>query len=68
MVLFVSRDIGALKSLCSRGVYLERGMVQEIGSAGDVAEHYIRRMREEMNAGFASTKSWQARRQKQRPL
>ncbi len=28
-VLFVSHDIGALKSLCSRGVYLDRGMVQE---------------------------------------
>jgi lipopolysaccharide transport system ATP-binding protein len=56
-VLFVSHDIGALKSLCSRGVYLNRGTVQEIGPAGDVAEHYMRRMREETNAEFASTKS-----------
>ena len=56
-VLFVSHDIGAVKSLCSRGIYLERGTVQEIGPAGDVAEHYIRGMREEMNAEFASTKS-----------
>lgn len=55
-VLFVSHDIGALKSLCSRGVYLERGTIQEIGPAGDVAEHYIRRMREEMNSEHASTK------------
>lgn len=53
-VLFVSHDIGALKSLCSRGVYLERGKVQEIGSAGDVAEHYVRKMREETNAEYAS--------------
>lgn len=56
-VLFVSHDIGALKSLCSRGVYLERGTVQEIGRAGDVAEHYIRRMREETNAEFTATQS-----------
>ena len=56
-VLFVSHDIGAVKSLCSRGIYLERGTVQEIGPAGDVAEHYIRGMREEMNSEFASTKS-----------
>ena len=56
-VLFVSHDIGSLKSLCSRGVYLDRGTVQEIGPAGDVAEHYIRGMREEMNSEFASTKS-----------
>ena len=49
-VLFVSHDIGALKSLCSRGVYLEHGIVQAIGPAGDVAEIYVRKMREEMNA------------------
>ena len=54
-VLFVSHDINALKSLCSRGVYLERGVVQKIGSAGEVAELYVRRMREEMNAEFATT-------------
>jgi len=49
-VLFVSHDIGALKSLCSRGIYLEHGVVQGIGKAPDVAEQYIRAMREEMNA------------------
>ena len=55
-VLFVSHDIGALKSLCSRGIYLEHGTVQEVGPAGDVAEHYVRRMREEMNAEYAFVK------------
>jgi lipopolysaccharide transport system ATP-binding protein len=49
-VLFVSHDIGALKSLCSRGVYLERGRVHAIGEASDIAEQYIRTMREEFNA------------------
>ena len=51
-VLFVSHDIGALKSLCSQGIYLEHGAVQAIGPAGDVAEHYVRKMRMEMNAEF----------------
>lgn len=55
-VLFVSHDIGSLKSLCSRGVYLEGGRVQKIGPAGDVAEHYVRRMRDEVNAEYASAK------------
>jgi len=55
-VLFVSHDIGALKSLCSRGIYLERGAVQVIGAAGDVAGQYIRKMSEEMNEEHASTK------------
>ena len=49
-VLFVSHDISAVKSLCSRGVYLEHGSVRAIGKAPDVAELYIRTMREEMNA------------------
>lgn len=48
-VLFVSHDVGAVKSLCSRGVYLEHGTVKAIGKAADVAELYIRTMREEMN-------------------
>jgi lipopolysaccharide transport system ATP-binding protein len=49
-VLFVSHDIGALKSLCSRGIYLERGAVKASGKAADIAEQYLRTMREEMNA------------------
>lgn len=48
-VLFVSHDVAAVKSLCSRGVYLEHGVVKTIGKASDVAELYIRNMREEMN-------------------
>lgn len=52
-VLFVSHDIGALKSLCSQGVYLQKGVVKKIGPAGDVAEQYVRSMREEMNSDFS---------------
>jgi len=49
-ILFVSHDTGAVKSLCSRGIYLEQGVIKSIGKAGEVAEQYIRKMREEMNA------------------
>ncbi len=49
-VLFVSHDVGAVKSLCSRGIYLEHGTVKISGKASDVAELYIKAMREEMNA------------------
>lgn len=48
-VLFVSHDVGSVKSLCSRGIYLEHGVVKAIGKASDVAELYVRTMREEMN-------------------
>lgn len=49
-VLFVSHDVGAVKSLCDRAIYLEHGCVRSIGKAADVAEFYMRNMREEMNA------------------
>jgi len=48
-VLFVSHDVSALKSLCSRGIYLDHGQLKKIGPAADVADHYMRIMREEMN-------------------
>ena len=48
-VLFVSHDIGTVKSLCSRGIYLDRGAVKAIGKAPEVADQYFRVMREEMN-------------------
>lgn len=48
-VLFVSHDIGSVKSLCSQAVYLEHGQLKKIGKASIVAEAYVRVMREEMN-------------------
>ncbi len=48
-ILFVSHDVGSVKSLCTRGVYLEQGQVKMLGSAAEVTEQYIRAMREEMN-------------------
>ncbi len=49
-ILFVSHDVGSVKSLCSRAVYLEQGRVKLIGKAGDVVERYVQAMRREMNA------------------
>ena len=48
-ILFVSHDVGSVKSLCTRGIYLEHGIVKSIGKASEVAELYVRTMREEMN-------------------
>jgi len=49
-ILFVSHDISTVRSLCSRGIYLEHGEVKAFGKAADVTERYLRVMREEMNA------------------
>jgi lipopolysaccharide transport system ATP-binding protein len=48
-VLFVSHDVGAVKSLCRQAVYLEHGRVVSKGAAPEVAERYVRAMREEMS-------------------
>jgi len=49
-ILFVSHDIGSVKSLCSRGIYIDQGKVSALGSAPDIAELYMKNIREEMNA------------------
>ncbi|HWQ14792.1 MAG TPA: ABC transporter ATP-binding protein [Roseiflexaceae bacterium] len=40
-VLFVSHDIGAVKSLCRRALLLDRGRLQLDGAASSVAEAYM---------------------------
>jgi lipopolysaccharide transport system ATP-binding protein len=39
-ILFVSHNMGAVKSLCKRGVYLSNGMVELIDDANAVVSHY----------------------------
>jgi lipopolysaccharide transport system ATP-binding protein len=56
-VLFVSHDIGTVKSLCKRGIYLEHGNLKSIGAAPQVAEQYVRTMREEMNGDHSKFSS-----------
>jgi lipopolysaccharide transport system ATP-binding protein len=48
-VLFVSHDIDAIRNLCSRAIFLEHGQILAAGPAPEVAELYIRIMREELN-------------------
>lgn len=48
-ILFVSHDVGTVKSLCSRCVYLDGGRTVAVGPSADVTELYVRKMREEMN-------------------
>jgi lipopolysaccharide transport system ATP-binding protein len=41
-VLFVSHNMSAVKSLCNRGILMERGKVIFTGSADETVEHYMR--------------------------
>ncbi len=40
-VLFVSHDVGAVKALCTRAIYLEAGTVAAIGPTADVLDIYF---------------------------
>jgi lipopolysaccharide transport system ATP-binding protein len=51
-VLFVSHSIDSVKSLCSKGVFLEHGKVQAFGPASDVAAQFTKMMREEKNSEY----------------
>ena len=48
-ILFVSHDLGTVKSLCNKGIYIKDGKKIADGKASDVAELFIREMRENLN-------------------
>ncbi|MEO8074726.1 MAG: polysaccharide ABC transporter ATP-binding protein [Acidobacteriota bacterium] len=41
-VLFVSHNMGAIRSMCTQGIVLDRGMVKEAGEIGKTIECYYR--------------------------
>ena len=53
-VIFVSHDVGAVKALCNRCLYLEAGRPVSYGKAGDVAGLYVSRSHIETNAALNS--------------
>ena len=42
-VMFVSHNMTALRSLCTRAVWLNEGRVMEDGAAGTVVDHYLQK-------------------------
>ena len=40
-VLFVSHNIGQIKEMCSRAVWLEQGKVKMVGSSETVCDAYM---------------------------
>ena len=49
-ILFVSHDIGSVKSICKSAIYIKSGVLHAVGKSSDVAELYSREMRLESNA------------------
>lgn len=52
-ILFVSHDVGAVKSLCSRCLYLEGGKTVSYGKTAGVTALYIARSHLEINAALS---------------
>ncbi|CRI59812.1 ABC transporter ATP-binding protein [Pseudomonas sp. CCOS 191] len=50
-VLFVSHDIGSVRSLCTKAAYIDGGELKGFGKATSLTEEYVRVMREELNSG-----------------
>ncbi len=44
-ILFVSHDINAVKALCDRAIYLDRGQICHVGATAKVADYYLRQVR-----------------------
>lgn len=55
-ILFVSHDTAAVKSLCQRAIWLEKGRMQSIGTAKDVSESYLQAFYEAAQGKSSSTK------------
>jgi len=41
-MLFVSHDLGAVEDLCNKAIWLERGVIRDVGAAGPVVDGYRR--------------------------
>ncbi|MDD3354506.1 ABC transporter ATP-binding protein [Zoogloea sp.] len=68
-VLFVSHDIGSIKSLCNHAIWIEKGKVQHLGSPKEVCELYLEAFYEAQQGKSTTTKmkpiEFQRRRQRE---
>lgn len=55
-ILFVSHDTGAVKGLCQRALWLEKGIAQSAGSAKDVSEQYLEAFYESQQGKSTTTR------------
>lgn len=51
-ILFVAHDTNAIKSLCNRAIFLKNGNIHHIGTSVEVADKYVREIREESLTTF----------------
>lgn len=54
-VIFVSHNLVAVKSLCTRGILMERGGITFLGSADETVEHYMKFNAAQLNPSISFT-------------
>jgi len=57
-VLFVSHNMAAVRSLCTRGVMLKNGMIDFIGSIPDTLNHYLKNSDSIENSKIVDNIKW----------
>jgi lipopolysaccharide transport system ATP-binding protein len=57
-VLFVSHNMAAVRSLCTRGVMLKNGTIDYIGSIPDTLEHYLKNSESIQNSRIVDNIKW----------
>ena len=57
-VLFVSHNMAAVRSLCTRGVMLKNGMVDFIGNIPDTLDHYLKNADSIQNIKIVDNIKW----------
>jgi len=58
-VLFVSHNMAAVRSLCTRGVMLKNGMVDFMGSIPDTLDHYLKNGESVQKSKIVENIRWQ---------
>lgn len=51
-LLFVSHDIGAVKSLCQKAIYFDNGRLKNIGKSEYIVNEYLKNMRTQLELKF----------------
>lgn len=57
-VLFVSHNMAAVRSLCTRGVMLKNGMIDFIGNIPDTLNHYLKNEEDVHNSTIVNNIKW----------
>lgn len=61
-ILFVSHNMAAVRQLCSRAIWLERGGVVDAGDPAEVVSRYLSGQNRDVDAGEADLTNWPLRR------